>query len=499
MRFRYETATPSALDGIHLEIDAGEFVLLAGASGSGKSTLCRLLNGLIPHFHGGMLEGSVHVDGLDTVHHPVYELFAQVGLVFQNPAAQLFNSTVAREIGVWVGKLGLAAREIRTRTEWALQVTRLAPLASRAPHSLSGGEQQIVALAAILALAPACACPRRAIRESRPPNDRACPVHPGEIHTGGTAIVLAEHRLQATIQDATRLVVLDRGRVGPRRPAPRSLTQRCFILPAEYAFRSSTRPQPRLERDAVVRRRSHYDGTVSRHQRFARAPRRARVTHLPLRRSCEYAEFRSFERDVRYCATSGSICRAASALRWWARMGRVDRASQAPERAESTRRAARWRSWGWTHCRRVCRILATHVGFVFQNPNDQLFKLTVREEILVAPHTLQRFDSTWIERLLDWFELRPLLDRSPFTLSEGEKKRVAFGAALAAHPEVVVLDEPTTGQDHAFSRRIAAAPERPADPRDRDYPGDPRPGIRRASCGALDRSGRWRNCRGCAP
>ena len=99
--------------------------------------------------------------------------------------------------------------------------------------------------------------------------------------------------------------------------------------------------------------------------------------------------------------------------------------------------------------------LARHVGFVFQNPNDQLFKPNVREEIEVAPRALQRLDDAWLEELLNRFGLRPFLDRSPFTLSEGEKKRVTFAAALAAHPEILALDEPTTGQDHAIHAALA--------------------------------------------
>jgi energy-coupling factor transport system ATP-binding protein len=94
--------------------------------------------------------------------------------------------------------------------------------------------------------------------------------------------------------------------------------------------------------------------------------------------------------------------------------------------------------------------LARHVGFVFQNPNEQLFKANVREEIEVAPRALDRFDQGWIAQLLNRFDLGLLLERSPFTCSEGEKKRVTFAAALAARPEIVVLDEPTTGQDAAF-------------------------------------------------
>jgi energy-coupling factor transport system ATP-binding protein len=98
--------------------------------------------------------------------------------------------------------------------------------------------------------------------------------------------------------------------------------------------------------------------------------------------------------------------------------------------------------------------LARHVGFVFQNPNDQLFKPNVREEIEVAPRALDRYDAGWLERLNGRFYLEHLLDRSPFTLSEGEKKRVAFAAALAAQPAILLLDEPTTGQDHVFRNAL---------------------------------------------
>jgi energy-coupling factor transport system ATP-binding protein len=94
--------------------------------------------------------------------------------------------------------------------------------------------------------------------------------------------------------------------------------------------------------------------------------------------------------------------------------------------------------------------LARHVGMVFQNANDQFFKYTVRDEIEVGARALGCYDARWLEELVDLFRLRPLLDRSPYRLSEGEKKRVAFASALMAQPEILVLDEPTTGQDWPF-------------------------------------------------
>jgi energy-coupling factor transport system ATP-binding protein len=105
--------------------------------------------------------------------------------------------------------------------------------------------------------------------------------------------------------------------------------------------------------------------------------------------------------------------------------------------------------------RRPVSELSRHVGFVWQNPNDQLFQPTVREEVLTGPKALGSHDSSWCEELFNRFGLTSLLERSPFTLSEGQKKRVAFAAALAVKPELVVLDEPTAGQDELFRRELA--------------------------------------------
>jgi len=102
---------------------------------------------------------------------------------------------------------------------------------------------------------------------------------------------------------------------------------------------------------------------------------------------------------------------------------------------------------------RVSR-LARQVGMVFQNANDQFFKFTVRDEIAVGARALRCYDAVWLEELIELLDLAPLLDRSPYRLSEGEKKRVAFCSALAAQPKILVLDEPTTGQDWGFRRAL---------------------------------------------
>jgi energy-coupling factor transport system ATP-binding protein len=433
VRYRYDDANAYALDDVNLKIAAGEFVLLAGASGSGKSTLCRLLNGLIPHFHGGALEGRVLVDGLDTCEHPVHELFARVGLVFQNPDAQLFNSTVDREIAFGLESLGLPRAEIRARVDWALRVARLESLRNRMPHTLSGGEQQTVALATILALRP------RVLALDEPftnlDSDATARFRQvlREIHAQGTTVILTEHRLHASLQDATRLIVLDHGHI-VRDGAPSAILRddvSAFRL--NTASADNSRAMPRT--DGLSSLEAHRNMTLA----PLESARAIKTEALTFARAG-----REILREINFDVARGE-CVALIGKNGSGKTTLLKHlnALYTPTRGtvmvlnQDTRRA------------RVSD-LARHVGLVFQNPNDQLFKPNVREEIEVAPRALKRFDRVWMEKLLDEFELRQFLARSPFTLSEGEKKRVAFASALTAHPEIVALDEPTTGQDAVF-------------------------------------------------
>lgn len=148
----YEGAERAALSNIYLEIDYGESVALVGASGSGKTTLLRLLNALVLP-----TEGRVRVGGLDTSDPSnLWAVRRKVGLIFQNPDNQIVSTTVERELAFGMENLGLNHDEISRRIEDAVDLMRLERLRSRAPHRLSGGEKQRVAIAAVLAMRPEC-------------------------------------------------------------------------------------------------------------------------------------------------------------------------------------------------------------------------------------------------------------------------------------------------------------------------------------------------------
>jgi len=234
--YRYDGMEDWALSEVNLTVAEGEYLLIAGASGSGKSTFCRLATGLAPHFHGGDLKGRVLVDGLDTREVPVSRLFGQVGLVFQNTDAQLFNRTVEEELVFGLEGLGLEPAEIEKRLQWVSGLLKLGPLLERPPHQLSGGEKQRVVLGAILALRPRLLLLDEPFAHLDPEGSEGLRSLLKTLRGKGPAVVVVEHRLQDVVADVDRLVLFHQGRLTadgpPRQVLEQELTGYGLNLPA---------------------------------------------------------------------------------------------------------------------------------------------------------------------------------------------------------------------------------------------------------------------------
>lgn len=454
LSYRYGTSSPDwVLHDLNLRIEAGEYLLLAGASGSGKSTLCRALNGLIPHFYGGVMEGQVKVANLDTRDSTVSELFAHVGMIFQSPAAQLFSETVAQELVFGLENLGLPRREIGRRLEESTEIVGIGHLLDRNPHQLSGGEQQLVAIAAAIALRPQLIVLDEPYASLDPANVRRVRSALARIHQRGTTILISEHRLQHVVPDVDRMVVLDRGHVvldgPPRAVLAGDITSFALNPPTVVQIAKtmglSDIPLTIEEFKDIVDR-------LALPLELKSAPPPARICGEPPVLQAEDLSF-SFNKTpvlrginltlypgecLALVGANGSgkttLIKHFNGLYRPSR-GRVLVFNQDTRRTKTSR-------------------LASHVGLAFQNANDQFFRFQVREEIEVGARALGRYDEQWLGELTTLFRLEPLLERPPYRLSEGEKKRVAFASALAARPEILVLDEPTTGQDWPFRQSL---------------------------------------------
>jgi energy-coupling factor transporter ATP-binding protein EcfA2 len=219
LRFAYPPLSPGeptlwVCDGLDLHVGAGEWLAVMGPSDAGKTTLCRLLAGLAPHLTGGTLEGRIVVAGRDTQKHPPPALADTVGLLFQEPEAQLFNSTVETEIAWGLENLGLAVPQIQARVAEVLGQLRLDHARHRAPGELSGGEKKRLALAAVLAMRPS-------LLILDEPMGGLDPVGRSEVLTilselrrdCSMTIVMTESDPEAVAAFAQRMVVLDQGRI----------------------------------------------------------------------------------------------------------------------------------------------------------------------------------------------------------------------------------------------------------------------------------------------
>ena len=153
--YRYpHTPEGWVLEGINLTVQDGEYLLIYGESGSGKSTLGYLFNGLVPHFFGGILRGSVSVNGVDTRQMRPSDFLSRVGLVLQNSDAQLFNGTVENEIAFGLESMGLSIRQIDEKIRWIAETLSIGDLLDRSPMTLSGGEKRLVAIGSVLCMNP---------------------------------------------------------------------------------------------------------------------------------------------------------------------------------------------------------------------------------------------------------------------------------------------------------------------------------------------------------
>lgn len=212
-----------ALRELNLRVEEGEFLSIMGANGAGKSTLCLALNGIVPQATGGRIRGNITINELNTKKHSVATFSRQVGMVFQNPEAQLFSVSVEAEIAFGLENLGLPRDAMRKRVDWALNLLKIRPLRERSPSQLSGGERQRLAIASVLAMSPK-------ILVLDEPSSNLDPSGKGELlaaledlkSAGGLTIIMAEHDSELIAEFSDRIAVLDHGRLARLEP-PESL------------------------------------------------------------------------------------------------------------------------------------------------------------------------------------------------------------------------------------------------------------------------------------
>ncbi|MHB8568082.1 MAG: energy-coupling factor ABC transporter ATP-binding protein [Nitrososphaerales archaeon] len=214
LSFQYLGSPHKVLDDINLDIRSNEIVLIAGHSGSGKSTLLRAINGLIPHQHSGNYEGSVLVDGLMVSKTNMSELAKKVGYVFQNPENQIFMFSVERDIAFGLENLRWSPKEMRERIDAVMDLLEIKQLGLRSPHELSDGQKQRVAIAGVIAMEPQILILDEPTSLLDPFTAKSVVELVADLRNKlGITVLLVEHRLDLVAKIATRMIVMDKGKV----------------------------------------------------------------------------------------------------------------------------------------------------------------------------------------------------------------------------------------------------------------------------------------------
>ncbi len=415
------------LQHVSFDVKAGECLVLTGLSGCGKSTLARVLTGIIPHTIPAQVEGSVQVAGLDVLNSPISEVSQRVGVVFQNPRAHLFHLRVDDEIAFGPQNLGLSEEEVSMRVDWALSAVGLTSLRDKKPANLSGGQIQRLAIAAALAMRPDVLVLDEPTASLDVPGTRDIVTALDKLrHQFGLTIVLIEHRLAEVRRIADKVLVLDKGQVvaeggfdqvlnnyeilhayGLRRPTMESLTDWACLLVATRSGCSINGHHPADKQPVLDLQNlsAGYDGH-------------------PIIRDINMKIF-----PGEFAALVGDNGTGKSTLALAAAGLLKPLAGKVLVRGTSRPRPG------------------LDIALLFQNPADQLFTDSVDEEVSFGPRNYRTFDTAIHEQTLKSADLLDLRMRRPFSMSIGQQQRTAMASCIALRPALVILDEPTLGQD----------------------------------------------------
>lgn len=462
LKYRYPGTTELALDGVSFTVEKGEFIGIAGENGAGKSSLSQALLGLIPQFYKGAYGGSVTVCGMDARSTPVSELCRHVGLVFQNPFNQLSGAkdTVYDEVGYGLQNLGFPPEEIRTRVESVLRCFGIWEYRDRNPFDLSGGQLQRVAICSVLAMNPDVLILDEPTSQLDPEGSEEVFHTVDELTKMGITIIMIEQKIEKLAGYCDRVLLMHQGHVvdydTPRKIFSREDLYDLGVNPPAYtrfaranalAFEDGTLPVTHAETLELVKASGADRATLI-------ASLRGMTAGVQMESAGAAATFQV--QDLRFSYVKGrevlhglniALDHRPTAIIGQNGAGkttlvRVLKGLQKPDSGEI-------RYQGENLETKTVAELASRVGYVFQNPDDQIFKYKVLEEVMFGPLNIgmspQEAEASAHEALR-MVGLDEKAGENPYDLELSDRKMVAIASVLAMNTDVIILDEPTIAQ-----------------------------------------------------
>lgn len=479
LTYQYPDTSHPVLKGISFGIEQGQVLLVVGGTGAGKSTLCYALTGFVPHFFNGEIEGDVTLAGRSMRQTALGEWVKSVGLVLQNPFNQISGArtTVFEEIAFGLENLGIPREEMGQRVREVLAQLEIEHLAERSPYALSGGQQQRVAIASVLAMRPDLLVLDEPTAQLDPEGTAEVFAVVRGLAERGTTVVLATHQLAEVAPFVTHALILNQGEMGQFGAATELLRDtglaRVGVEPPLYVsvgVALGQKPPPLTAAEFGVAAGAH-PSDLPTYYPFDIAPTAIDAV-APMPVSVE---------AISFAYPSG--VQALQAVSVSFRPGEITAIIGANGAGKSTLartlngllrpQSGKIQVGEWGIHRYKSHEVARRVGYLFQNPDDQLFKSTVWEEVAFAPKNfakqlprnggksvtgtppaMESVDAA-VARALALTNLSDLAESHPYDLHPIQRRWVALASVLAGGASVLILDEPTSGFDLNDKTRLA--------------------------------------------
>ncbi|HEU0291687.1 MAG TPA: energy-coupling factor transporter ATPase [Anaerolineales bacterium] len=442
LSFRYRDRQGTAIHDISFEAKAGEVLLIAGASGCGKTTLLRCINGLIPRSYKGEMTGRVLLFGEETAPWKLSQISQKIGTVLQDPERQILGTKVLNEVAFGLENLNVPREEILQRADEALRFLKIFDLRERETFTLSGGEKQKLALAGVLAMRPSILLLDEPLASLDPASAQDALDTARFLADQGMTILMVEHRVEDVLRiQPERVMFMSDGEVrylGDMAGLFQVVNYREVKLSAEDILARAKQDPPPVEiqilpgaagRGANEASASSEDGALVRFEDVAFGYESdVEVLHglnLEIKRGDVIAVL-----GPNGAGKTTFVKHAIGLLK--PKSGRV------LVNGRDTRAAS------------VAQVAST-LGYVFQSPSHMLFAPTVREELAFGPTNLKHPKERIETEVKEALQIVNLTDREqdpPLAMSFGQQKRVSIAAILAMQSRILVMDEPTAGQDY---------------------------------------------------